>query len=243
MLTAKLHLEVTDEKLIKFGVPIQVDGTYKYNKQDTEEIFDPESLPILNDMRKEFPFRITNSIVKSPITVKVHLSFKNKRLTRNPSSNSQRSMKDHWTMTKSFLKMQQEDEFKDFEFQVGNQLFKIHKCVFAASSDMLKRMFLSGFDESKKNFSNITEIDPEVFQVIVDFVYGNKAEFYRNFENSVFAIYRAAHMYEIKVLQDFCVDFFFEHCTGPDRAIETFTFASFYDLKELKELCWETIRM
>lgn len=238
----KLHLEVEDKKLIKSD--ICVDGSYSFDGF-ANKFF--SSTPKLDGLKKEFGFewhdRRNTYMTSSDRNMIVNLSLKIKRLMRSPST-TQKEMDDHWLMTKSFLKMQNQENFKDFTFQIGKEQFKIHKCVLAARSEVLGTMFMSGLDESQKNFSDsITDIDPEVFQLLVNFLYGNKEEFDRKIENYVFGVFRAAHKYQIHVLQDFCVDYITQHCTGPDRAIETFAFASLYDSKELKDLCWDTIKM
>lgn len=147
------------------------------------------------------------------------------------------ALDDHWL---SISNIQYQDDFKDFTFIVGNREFKVHKCIFAAKSEVLKTMFTCGFEESESNSTKITDIIPEVFQVLVDFMYGNKEEFLQNIEYFVFSICAAAHKYEIKILQDFCVDHILTGLAGLD-VYGTYAFASFYDLDKLKLPCWKKI--
>lgn len=248
-----LFLEFKNEGLIKSG--IQVDAKFKFNgySSQSQPIYDSQgkTLPVQIDKLKS-SYTVTfngysNQWNNDPKNIDVSVDLTLNSIQSIPPvhpvvANIHKKIEEHWIKSKRFFEMQDDDDFKDFTFNVGNQDFKIHKCVFAGKNEVLRTMFLSEFDESSKNSTKITDIIPEVFQVLVDFMYGNKEGFNGKVKNFVYAVYAAAHKYQIEDLQEFCVEYVTENLTDPNHAIETYSFAHFYDLKQLKDKCWSAIK-
>lgn len=239
-----LQLKVQNEALIKSGLYPHVDFIVDNERLGTDGSFVGVREVIKKTNSVFCGTRPTSVYWTFSLEVTVVLTLRYKRMIEIESSPvSHKEIDEHWIKTSPFSIMYDQDDFKDFTFIIEKQEFKVHKLIVAGSSEVLRTMFMSGLSESKSNSTIVTDIDAEVFQVLVDFMYGKKDEFYKTFKNFVFAVFKAAHKYEIKVLQDFCVDFISEYFTDPGRAIKTFAFASFYGLEYLKEKCWNIIKM
>jgi BTB/POZ domain len=178
------------------------------------------------------PMITTNLTIKLIRKVKKDLKLKHANLNN------------HWYSITSYIRLQELTDLYDFTFIVKDQEFKVHKVCLADASDVMRAMFVAEFNESRTNSTAITDIDPKAFQIFIHYIYGNKNSFETNFtDNLVFEVFKVAHKYNVENLLHFCMSRIFENFTGIDQILETYSFASLYDIEDiLKNYCWEVIQ-
>lgn len=71
-------------------------------------------------------------------------------------------------------KMRCGQHFCDVQLQVGEEVFKVHRLVLAASSPYFAALFAGGMKESSKDVVRILGVDAGIFQVLLDFIYTGK---------------------------------------------------------------------
>lgn len=154
------------------------------------------------------------------------------------------NLDDHWKETSYLAKIRNLNNFYDHTFNVKNRKFPVHKIIVGEASDVMCTMFLSGFKEAAQNSTKITDINPKVFEIMIDFIYGDREKFEKNAtKNLMFETFEVAHMYNIKKLEDYCVAWIFKELTDTDDIVDTYSFACKYDIQELKKYCWEIIQL
>ena len=62
-------------------------------------------------------------------------------------------------------------KLSDVLFVIGNKEFKLHKAILASQSPVFSAMFENDLEEAKKNRVEITDVDVEVFEVMIRFIY------------------------------------------------------------------------
>lgn len=132
---------------------------------------------------------------------------------------------------------------KDFVFVIDGVKIPIHKFIISEVSEIIKKMFANEI-RNGLNKAELTDIRPETFKCLLFFVYGDRVRFDRSFKSDVHEVYKAAHRFQIKNLEEYCIEYMFEHLTDPENAMKTFMFArQFVELEDLKKYCWEIIRL
>jgi BTB/POZ domain len=136
-------------------------------------------------------------------------------------------------------KMLDDPQFSDFKFIVKGKEFKVHRNILAAASPVFAKMFTAGMEEAQNGKCIVKDIEPEIFEHLLRFIYGGKVP--EDISAVSMKLFEAAHYYDIKQLKDIC-----EQELPPilkiENAIEIFNWASVYDVKELKNNAWEIIK-
>lgn len=68
-------------------------------------------------------------------------------------------------------KMRLRTDFCDVGLKVGEQVFRVHRLVLAASSPYFSALFSGGMREADKEEVQILGVDTVVFEVLLDFIY------------------------------------------------------------------------
>lgn len=68
-------------------------------------------------------------------------------------------------------KMRCGQHFCDVQLQIGDEEFKVHRLVLAASSPYFAALFAGGMKESSKEVVQILGVNAEIFQILLDFIY------------------------------------------------------------------------
>ena len=105
--------------------------------------------------------------------------------------------------------MLSQDLCTDFEVVVGGRTFRCHKVVLAALSDYFQAMFTSRMKETVENKCVLSDVEPEVFENILDLIYdesGDKVNhFMKNTPHATDEYLRISIMLQMKFLQDLCL--------------------------------------
>jgi hypothetical protein len=142
-------------------------------------------------------------------------------------------------MNEMGCKLLSDSKYSDFTYIIKDRMFKVHKCILAASSRFFDNMFSSDFwTESQTNEAISNEVDPVIFEHMLRFIYGAKLP--ENFASTSVELFKLAHFYEIEGLKKVC-----EHeilnKLSVDNAMETYEMAFVYDIDELKKTAWAII--
>ncbi|XP_067846257.1 actin-binding protein IPP [Heptranchias perlo] len=68
-------------------------------------------------------------------------------------------------------RMRCRSDFCDVQLQVEEELFSVHKLVLAASSPYFAVLFTGGMQEATKSLIKIHGIEPEIFKLLLEFIY------------------------------------------------------------------------
>lgn len=72
-----------------------------------------------------------------------------------------------------FNELRNEGVLIDIKLNANGELLNAHKVVLAAHSKYFKKIFTSGFKESKQEVINLVDTDPNLFEKILDAIYKN----------------------------------------------------------------------
>ena len=62
----------------------------------------------------------------------------------------------------------------DISFQVGRETFPAHRCILAARSSVFRAELLGGMEASSGSRIEIRDMQPEVFEALIQFIYTEK---------------------------------------------------------------------
>lgn len=139
----------------------------------------------------------------------------------------------------------------DFTFICGDRSFKINKSVLSADNEYFKNLFNSGLIETQRNEAVVTDIDPEVFEFLLNFVQGKSVDYSALCDQDsslVLHLYIAADKYGVEKLKEICLAHIFKfylNKMNEDGTInvgnlhETWRFADAFQLNALKQYCEE----
>lgn len=129
--------------------------------------------------------------------------------------------------------------FSDFKFIVRDKEFNTHKAILASSSNVMRKMFTSDLLESKQGQCTVHDIEPEIFDHMLRFIYTGQLP--QSFDGIAVDLLKASHFYGIDDLVQICK----EHIhfkVNADNAVEIYAFASVYELNELKLDVWNIVK-
>ena len=63
-----------------------------------------------------------------------------------------------------------EETFTDFKLTVGSKTFHTHKLILAMHSEYFYRLLLSGMKETSQNEMEFKDMDPDTFQIIIQYI-------------------------------------------------------------------------
>lgn len=115
-------------------------------------------------------------------------------------------------LSDSMRSLLHDDHFSDVNFIVGEQgrIIPAHRCILAARCAPFYSMFMGEMRESSDNEIVIPNIEPDVFQSIIEFLYTGTLELE---VASVFQIYKAADQYLLEDVKMACRSFIHQSLT------------------------------
>lgn len=107
--------------------------------------------------------------------------------------------------------------FKDITFLVQGEEFKAHKYILTTRSKVFAEILKNKMSKEPILKVEIHDVDPDVFEKILRFMYTDEVD---DFKNSALKLFAAAHKFDLKSLKNICMKAL---CENPDlvrRAIE-----------------------
>jgi speckle-type POZ protein len=106
----------------------------------------------------------------------------------------------------------------DVNFNIGGREFPAHKLILAARSEVFDAMFKHQMKENSTNQIKIEDIDPEVFQELLRFIYTGRVST-ATMEAMAVGLFVAADKYLLSGLKNECENYLL-HDMSPDNCIE-----------------------
>ncbi|GBP72338.1 Actin-binding protein IPP [Eumeta japonica] len=129
----------------------------------------------------------------------------------------------------SFQRFRQNSEFCDVELICKDTVVKAHRVVLAAACVYFKALFNAGLEECQKGSVSLPTIQPEVLQLIVEFIYTGKVNIT---SSTVQHLISAADMLQLGELAMGCAEYLKMHL-HPSNALGIFRFAEAHNCIEL----------
>lgn len=169
------------------------------------------------------------------LNVKVEIKIHGEKMLRQINTSR---MADHYVLNQ-FRNVFNDPTFSDFTFVVQNKEFKVHKAILAASSEVMRKIFTTNLMESNKGQCKVVDIEPEIFENLLRFVYTGQLP--ENLDDVSLALFKAAHYYGISDLVEIC-----KQCAhyklNAENAEEMYELANIYDLNDVKLDAWNIIQ-
>ncbi|XP_059120848.1 speckle-type POZ protein-like [Peromyscus eremicus] len=109
--------------------------------------------------------------------------------------------------------------FTDCCLVVSGQEFQAHKAILAARSPVFRAIFQHDMEESRKNRVEITDLEPQVFKSMMDFIYTGTAPDLDSMADTLLA---AADRYGLERLKVMCEDALFRDLSVENAAYTVF---------------------
>jgi hypothetical protein len=132
----------------------------------------------------------------------------------------------------SNLKMLLTDEkFCDFKFVVQNEEFKAHKNILSIRSNVFAAMFENNMIEKNLNECKIDDIESDVFQELLSFIYTGKSAKIKSMARKLLI---ASEKYNISELKSICEGIIYNDLNS-ENAIESLLLADKYNAINLRD--------
>lgn len=130
--------------------------------------------------------------------------------------------------------------FSDFTFVVKGRSFRVHKSILASESEIMRAMFTTHFKESVHGECQVDDIEPDIFQYMLQFVYAGLIP--ENLDYVSMDLYKAAHYYRIEKLMDRCKENI-RFILAVSNAIEIYELSALYDIEDIKVDAWKIVKL
>ena len=215
--------------------PIAILAIVDYNDEEKFPLMELQCSDKLNVWKSEEEIQIDASCCDQPDekkdkSLRVPPLFVTCKIWMHFSNFSPKKLKILKYRTNLFLK--QTDCDVHFSFQDG-QTIGAHKNVLMAKSPVFAAMFQHEMEESKTGRITIKDIDPDVFQQLLYFIYSGRKKTPLTEEN-VQPLFVAADKYDVKDLWEECI-FYMVSSIRVYNAIDLMIFAHLYSIEELEE--------
>ncbi|CAO1428952.1 unnamed protein product [Diamesa hyperborea] len=128
----------------------------------------------------------------------------------------------------------------DFTIIVASKEFKVHKSVMSARSPVFMKMFESNMKEAADNKVEIIDVDPDVFEQLLIYIYSGKIADITYYAMDLFV---AADKYGVQELRNDCEKrISIDLNNNQHDAIDVYKLANLYSCHELKKTSFEMIK-
>ncbi|KAL6030371.1 hypothetical protein STEG23_034376 [Scotinomys teguina] len=134
------------------------------------------------------------------------------------------------TLTGELGELWENSSFTDCCLVVSGQEFQAHKAILAARSPVFRAMFEHDMRESKSNRILMHDLEPQVFKVMMDFIYTGKTS---DLDSTADAVLAASDMYGLERLKVMCEDALCRDLSV-DNAAHTLFLADLHSSGQLK---------
>lgn len=137
----------------------------------------------------------------------------------------------------NYKQLYESKECSDVVILVGDKAFQAHKAVLVAHSPVFLAMFRNITLESQENQVNISDIEPEIFEILLKFIYTNETPQKSELTTDLLA---AADKYELERLKRLCEKALCDTVTVSNAAEQLIT-ADLFVAKQLKNFIMDFI--
>lgn len=110
----------------------------------------------------------------------------------------------HGQLSEDFKNLFKSKESTDVVLNVREKTYLAHKSILGARSPVLAAMFRHDMEEKKTGIVNISDSDPEAFNIFLIFLYSGSVDFTKC---NICELYKIADKYDVSDLKLMCTDF------------------------------------
>jgi len=142
------------------------------------------------------------------------------------------------TLATDLASIQNDSSFSDVLIKTKGKSFRAHRIILAARSPVFKAMFSHNMQESRNNEVVVKDVEPEVMEELLRYIYTNKV----NGINAIAkALLAAADKYALDSLKTVCESALISELTVDDVA-DVLVLSDMHGCNHLKEAALTTIR-
>ena len=143
------------------------------------------------------------------------------------------------TLNSSVTKLLTNNSLTDVTLKVKEKEFKAHKVVLAAMSPVFEAMFQEGYKEHEDNYVNIEDMDSDVFEVFLRYLYSGQVD---KLEEMFTVLLAAADKYDVQPLRDICIQHMAKNISF-DNAVDMLALADRHSVESVKSLALQFIKL
>ena len=133
-----------------------------------------------------------------------------------------------------YEKLLLDESIKDVELVLGEKRFPAHKVILAANSPVFHRMFSHQMKESLSKEVEIKEVDPEVFEQLLKYMYTKKVGKFKEFAGELLIV---ANRYEMEDFKLICERVLMKN-VNLENVVEFLMVADTHNAINLKKHCF-----
>lgn len=118
----------------------------------------------------------------------------------------------------------------DVTLNIKGKELQAHKAILTTMSPVFEIMFNEGYTEHRDNYIKIEDVDSDVFEEFLRFLYSGQVE---HLDEVCFDLFAAADKYEVQPLREICIQHIGTIITV-DNAVDILVFADGYGVENLK---------
>lgn len=142
------------------------------------------------------------------------------------------------TLATDLASIQNDPSFSDIAIKTKGRTFKAHRIILAARSPVFRAMFSHNMQESRNNEVVIKDVEPDVMEELLRYIYTNKVNGINRIAKPLLA---AADKYALDSLKTVCESALISEMTVDDVA-DTLVLSDLHGCNHLKEAALATIR-
>jgi BTB/POZ domain len=197
-----------------------------------EEVWQQERDRITEFLRK-------TSLDDDALTLKVTIELYNPGTVDVYKSSTIGDFKPKRTLNSSVTNLLANNSLTDVTLNVKGKELKAHKVILAAMSPVFEAMFQEGYKEHEDNYVNIQDIDSDVFEVFLRFLYSGEVEKLGEMYLDLFA---ASDKYDVQPLREICIQHMAKNISV-DNAIDLLALADRHSAESIKSLSLQFIKL
>ncbi|XP_077968551.1 uncharacterized protein LOC144422698 [Styela clava] len=152
-------------------------------------------------------------------------------MTMNSQVINQARAKQSDRLMTSYDRFKEKGFLCDFNINVGEKSFRVHRTVLAASSEYFEAMFSSNLKKVHDGHINMKDVDQDGILQCIEFMYKGKADL--KIEN-IQHILHASNLLQMEELTNLCFQFL-EINISPINCLSVINLAQMYDRHDIKE--------
>ena len=137
---------------------------------------------------------------------------------------------EHLSITNKITKFLTDQALTDVTLECEGKKFEAHKLILAAASPVLEAMFKDGTKEHQESCVNIEDIDSDVFDVFLRYLYSGEVD---QLDEMCLDLFTAADKYDVQPLREICIQHMSEKISV-DNAVDILSLAGRYDVENIK---------
>jgi BTB/POZ domain len=141
-----------------------------------------------------------------------------------------RDLKPTKTLNSSVTNLLANNSLTDVTLKVKEKELKAHRVILAATSPVFQAMFQEGYKEHEDNYVNIQDIDSDVFEVFLRFLYSGEVD---KLDEMYLDLFAAADKYDVQPLREICLQHMAKNISV-DNAVDILALADRYDVENIK---------